>query len=155
MKPRDEAEKHDGAAQAGEGQRRRCDAATGAVKMFKVPSSNGLAANSPAHRKAMLERGRGSGLIRSMSGREIPFQFPFVQVVGAPLGGKMPGIQLLREGARVGFDVGWTSRMRWDPVVAAPPACSTIIAIGAASYNSLSFPFGPGYRKIPPLIRFR
>ena len=57
-----------------------------------------------------LERGRGSGLIRSMSGREIPFQFPFVQVVGAPLGGKMPGIQLLREGARVGFDVGWTSK---------------------------------------------
>src|SRR6266849_9516008 len=57
-----------------------------------------------------LERGRGWGLVRSPSGREIPFQFPFVSVVGAPIGGRMPGIQLLREGARVGFDVGWTSK---------------------------------------------
>ena len=57
-----------------------------------------------------LERGRGWGLVRSLSGREISFQFPHVSVVGAPLGGKMPGIQLLREGARVGFDVGWTSK---------------------------------------------
>jgi hypothetical protein len=57
-----------------------------------------------------LERGKGAGVVRSMSGREIPFQFPFVSVVGAPLGGRTPGMQFLKEGARVGFDVGWTSK---------------------------------------------
>jgi len=57
----------------------------------------------------MLDRVRGRGLIRSFSGKEIAFRFPYVQVAGAPLGGKMPGINLLREGDSVGFDVGWTS----------------------------------------------
>lgn len=50
------------------------------------------------------------GRVRSDSGREIPFEFPFVTVVGAPLGGRAPGINLLHVGARVGFDVGWTSK---------------------------------------------
>ncbi|HEY1852760.1 MAG TPA: hypothetical protein VGG60_17195 [Candidatus Binataceae bacterium] len=58
----------------------------------------------------ILDRARGRGIIRSHSGREIPFQFPFVAVVGAPLGGRAPGIEMLREGDLVGFDVGWTSK---------------------------------------------
>lgn len=57
-----------------------------------------------------LDRARGKGLVRSHTGREIPFQFPFVMVVGAPIGGRMPGIDLLAEGQSVSFDVGWTSR---------------------------------------------
>ncbi len=57
-----------------------------------------------------LDRARGRGVVRSHSGKEIPFEFPFVSVVGAPLGGKMPGIDLIREGDIVGFDVGWTSK---------------------------------------------
>ena len=57
----------------------------------------------------MLDRVRGRGLVRSFSGKEIAFRFPFVHVVGAPIGGKMPGIQFLNEGDSVGFDVGWTS----------------------------------------------
>ena len=57
-----------------------------------------------------LDRARGRGLVRSRAGREIPFQFPFVSVVGAAIGGKMPGIELLHEGDAVGFDVGWTSK---------------------------------------------
>jgi hypothetical protein len=57
-----------------------------------------------------LDRVRGRGIIRSYSGREIRFEFPFVSVVGAPLGGRSPGIELLHEGDRVGFDVGWTSK---------------------------------------------
>ena len=57
-----------------------------------------------------LDRSRGRGLVRSHSGKEIPFEFPFVTVVGAGIGGRMPGIELLSEGASVGFDVGWTSR---------------------------------------------
>ncbi len=57
-----------------------------------------------------LDRARGRGLIRAMSGREIAFQFPFVTVLGAPIGGPMAGIELLHEGDRVGFDVGWLSR---------------------------------------------
>ena len=57
-----------------------------------------------------LDRGRGHGIIRSHSGREIPFDFPFVAVVGAAIGGRIPGIDLIREGDLVGFDVGWTSK---------------------------------------------
>lgn len=57
-----------------------------------------------------LDRSRGRGVIRSHSGKEIPFEFPFVAVVGAPVGGRMPGIELLSEGEIVGFDVGWTSK---------------------------------------------
>lgn len=57
-----------------------------------------------------LDRGRGRGMVRSLSGREIPFQFPFVVVLGAGIGGRMPGIEMLYEGGRVGFDVAQTSR---------------------------------------------
>ncbi len=56
-----------------------------------------------------LDRTRGVGVVRSHSGKEILFEFPHVSVVGAPIGGKMPGIEMLREGESVGFDVGWTS----------------------------------------------
>jgi hypothetical protein len=47
--------------------------------------------------------------MRSHQGREVLFEFPFVEVAGAPLGGHFPGIDLLSEGDSVGFDVGWTS----------------------------------------------
>ncbi|HUO04776.1 MAG TPA: hypothetical protein VMU16_06215 [Candidatus Binataceae bacterium] len=57
-----------------------------------------------------LDRARGRGIVRSHSGREISFEFPFVSVVGAEIGGKMPGIDLIREGDVIGFDVGWTSK---------------------------------------------
>jgi hypothetical protein len=57
-----------------------------------------------------FDRVRGRGTIRSGSGREISFEFPFVSVVGAALGGRFPGIDRLREGDTVGFDVGWTSK---------------------------------------------
>jgi hypothetical protein len=57
-----------------------------------------------------LDGVRGRGVVRTSSGREIRFEFPFVEVVGAPPGGKSPGIEQLREGDRIGFDVGWTSK---------------------------------------------
>ncbi len=57
-----------------------------------------------------LDRVRGRGTIRSYTGREIHFQFPFVQVVGAPIGGRAPGLDRLKQGDTVGFDVGWTSK---------------------------------------------
>jgi len=57
-----------------------------------------------------LDPSRGRGALRSRSGREIRFEFPFVSVLGAPLGGRAPGIDLLRQGDAVGFDVGWTSK---------------------------------------------
>ncbi len=47
-----------------------------------------------------LNRASLKGLVRSDSGREIPFQFPFVAVVGAPLGGRAPGIEMLHVGVR-------------------------------------------------------
>jgi hypothetical protein len=71
-----------------------------------------------------LDRARGRGMVRSHSGKEIPFEFPFVRVLGAEVGGRMPGIELLSEGASVGFDVGWTSSgLRVTLIKAkAPPA---------------------------------
>jgi hypothetical protein len=57
-----------------------------------------------------LDRARGRGVIRSHSGREIRFEFPFVGIAGAALGGRTPGIDLLQQGDTVGFDVGWTSK---------------------------------------------
>jgi hypothetical protein len=57
-----------------------------------------------------LDRVRGRGVVRSYSGREYRFELPFVSVVGAPIGGRYPGIDLLHQGDRIGFDVGWTSK---------------------------------------------
>jgi hypothetical protein len=50
--------------------------------------------------------GSESGTLRAdASGREYRFKFPFVDVRGP-----IPRIDGLREGMRVGFDLGWTSR---------------------------------------------
>jgi len=50
--------------------------------------------------------GSESGTLTSEdSGREYHFKHPFVQIVGP-----IPRIDGLREGMKVGFDVGWTSR---------------------------------------------
>lgn len=57
-----------------------------------------------------LDRVRRRGTIRSYSGRELHFEFPFVRVVGAPIGGRAPGLDRLKQGDTVGFDVGWTSK---------------------------------------------
>jgi len=73
----------------------------------------------------LLDRSRGRGVLRSRGGREIEFQFPFVAVVGAPLGPRFPGIELIREGDEVGFDVGWTSRgLRVTTIKPARPSAS-------------------------------
>ena len=53
---------------------------------------------------AWVHWGREQGVIRSANGREIPFEFPFVRLVGAPR-----PVESLHPGMRVGFDVGWTS----------------------------------------------
>lgn len=47
-----------------------------------------------------------TGVIRSDSGRDVPFVFEFVTLLGAP----RQDINFLRPGMRVGFDVGWTSK---------------------------------------------
>jgi hypothetical protein len=73
-------------------------------------SDSGLSGNFYSGLIIFLDRARGRGTVRSYSGREIRFEFPFVSVVGAPLGGRAPGINLLKEGDSVGFDVGWTSK---------------------------------------------
>jgi hypothetical protein len=52
-----------------------------------------------------LQRGAERGRIRSASGREIPFTFAFVTMVGAH-----QRFDDLREGLEVGFDVSWTSK---------------------------------------------
>jgi hypothetical protein len=47
-----------------------------------------------------------TGVIHSDAGKDISFVFPLVTLLGAP----RQDIRFLREGMRVGFDVGWTSR---------------------------------------------
>lgn len=49
--------------------------------------------------------GAAMGLVRSASGREIPFAAAHVVLVGP-----LRHFEELREGMTVGFDVGWTSR---------------------------------------------
>ena len=50
--------------------------------------------------------GSETGTLRSeATGREYRFKFPFVEIVGP-----IPRIDGLREGMRVGFDLGWTSK---------------------------------------------
>ena len=52
-----------------------------------------------------ISSGNETGVVLSDSGKEIPFVFPFLQLIGAP----RLDIRFLTEGMRVGFDVGWTS----------------------------------------------
>lgn len=52
-----------------------------------------------------LFRGSASGVVLSAAGREIPFDFRHVTMVG-----KVRKFDELREDMEVGFDVGWTSR---------------------------------------------
>lgn len=47
----------------------------------------------------------GLGMVRSDSGREIPFA-----AIHVVIGGSVQRFDQLREGMRVGFDVSWTSR---------------------------------------------
>lgn len=51
-----------------------------------------------------LKRGSETGVVRSSTGRDIPFVFRFVESRGA-----LRYFSDLREGMAVGFDVGWTS----------------------------------------------
>ena len=52
-----------------------------------------------------LHPGSRGGLLRTGNGREVPFVMPDVQILGTT-----QGFAALREGMRVGFDLGWTSR---------------------------------------------
>jgi hypothetical protein len=51
-----------------------------------------------------LHSGSRSGVVRTGSGREIPFVIAGVRFLGDASFG------VLREGMEIGFDVGWTSR---------------------------------------------
>jgi hypothetical protein len=52
-----------------------------------------------------LARGALRGTVRTASGRNIPFIFPYVTMVGPHR-----SIDDLREGLEVGYDVSWTSK---------------------------------------------
>ena len=51
-----------------------------------------------------VQYGRGTGILRTGSGREVRFTVPFVEFLDERR------IEDLTEGMKVGFDVGWTSR---------------------------------------------
>lgn len=52
-----------------------------------------------------LFAGAGMGVVRSATGREIPFAAAHVILIGG-----LRRFEDLREGMLVGFDVGWTSK---------------------------------------------
>ena len=52
-----------------------------------------------------MHPGSGGGLLRTGNGREVEFATPGVSIVGTTR-----GLGALREGMRVGFDLGRTSR---------------------------------------------
>ncbi|MBI3767220.1 MAG: hypothetical protein HY271_01865 [Deltaproteobacteria bacterium] len=54
-----------------------------------------------------LYSGSRSGLVRTGSGRDVPFAMSDVRLLGTDR-----GFAALREGMQVGFDLGWTSRGR-------------------------------------------
>ena len=57
------------------------------------------------------------GLVRTESGREVPFSFEFVVLLGEA---KKPAD--LSEGQEVGYDLGWTSKgLRVTTIKAYPP----------------------------------
>ena len=75
-----------------------------------------------------LDRGRGWGVVRSETGRQLVFEFPYVSVLDAAPGGRA-GIDLLELNSAVGFDVARTSHgMR----------ISTIKLVGSSSSGSVA-----------------
>lgn len=68
----------------------------------------------------------GLGMVRSDTGKEIPFAALHVVI-----GGSVERFDDLREGMRVGFDVGWTSRgLRVTKLFPAPTAPPPVTAEG-------------------------
>ena len=53
-----------------------------------------------------INLGDETGIVLSDSGKEFPFVFPFLRIIGAP----QLDIRYLTEGMRVGVDGGWTSK---------------------------------------------
>src|SRR5437867_2948419 len=91
----------------------------------------------------------GGGMSGGESSR-LPFngihRFPWMNASARLTSSALP----ISSGTRWCRAFGSTSRMRMVPVLARPPACSTTIASGFASYSRRSFPSGlsvsPGYR---------
>ena len=57
---------------------------------------------------AHFARGSGSGVVRTASGREIPFELEHVVVADSLV--PAPGRVAIEVGQAIGYDVGWTSR---------------------------------------------
>lgn len=62
-----------------------------------------------------LRRGTQAGILRSASGRDIPFVFLHVTMVGPHR-----RFEDLREGLKVGYDVSWTSHGLWVCMIRIP-----------------------------------
>ena len=54
-----------------------------------------------------LHAGSRTGLVRTGTGREVPFAMTDLRLLGSE-----HGFGALREGMEIGFDLGWTSRGR-------------------------------------------
>jgi hypothetical protein len=85
---------------------REDDDGSGGEAASDAPSSPGELAyhGTIAH----FARGTGSGVVRTASGREIPFELEHVVVAESLV--PAPGRIAIEVGQAIGYDVGWTSR---------------------------------------------
>lgn len=94
-----------GAPDAGEGAGVQPQGETSALSTRKVYPATGERGRFYSGVIAEVNWGRGTGVVRSGNGRDIPFDFPLVVIVG-----ERRRIEHLHPGMRVGFDVGRTSK---------------------------------------------
>ena len=74
---------------------------------MSAPDENQIARQSDLYHHGIITKlfpSNDTGFVRTESGREVPFSYDLVILFG-----EIRSVQDLREGERVGYDLGWTS----------------------------------------------
>jgi hypothetical protein len=74
---------------------------------MSAPDENQIARQSDLYHHGIITKlfpSNSTGFVRTESGREVPFSYDLVILFG-----EIRSVQDLREGERVGYDLGWTS----------------------------------------------
>jgi hypothetical protein len=72
------------------------------------PDDNQIARQSDLYHQGIITKlfpSNNTGFVRTESGREVPFSYEFVVLFG-----EAKSVQDLREGERIGYDLGWTPK---------------------------------------------
>lgn len=74
---------------------------------MSAPDESQIARQSDLYHHGIITKlfpSNNTGFVRTESGREVPFSYDLVILFG-----EIRSVQDLREGERVGYDLGWTS----------------------------------------------